>query len=65
LIGGLFGEALPAIDFSQAILPDAISAQNNMAAVSARGNTVCVLILRWNSSCRRSIALDVRMDSAL
>ena len=44
------------------IWPDAISAQNNMAAVSAQGSTVCVLILRLNSSCRRSIAFDVRMD---
>jgi CheY-like chemotaxis protein len=31
------------------IWPDAISAQNNMAAVSAQGSTVCVLILRLNS----------------
>ena len=30
-----------------------------MAAVSADGSTVCVLILRLNSSCRRSIALVV------
>jgi hypothetical protein len=44
------------------IWPDAISAQNNMAAVSAQGSTVCILILRLNSSCRRSIASDVRMD---
>jgi len=32
---------------------DAINAQNNMAAVSAQGSTVCVLILRLNSSCKR------------
>jgi hypothetical protein len=31
-----------------------------MAAVSADGSTVCVLILRLNSSCSRSIALVVR-----
>src|SRR6202035_2787429 len=38
------------------ICPEASSAQNNMAAVSADGSTVCVLILRLNSSCSRSIA---------
>src|SRR6185503_9513626 len=42
------------------ISPEASSAQNNMAAVSADGSTVCVLILRLNSSCNRSIALVVR-----
>src|SRR5258707_1243302 len=42
------------------IWPEASSAQNNMAAVSADGSTVCVLILRLNSSCSRSIALVVR-----
>ena len=42
------------------IWPDASSAQNSMAAVSADGSTVCVLILRLNSSCSRSIALVVR-----
>jgi hypothetical protein len=42
------------------ICPEASSAQNNIAAVSAEGSTVCVLILRLNSSCRRSIALVVR-----
>ena len=31
-----------------------------MAAVSADGSTVCVLILRLNSSCNRSIAFVVR-----
>src|SRR5882762_2820919 len=31
-----------------------------MAAVSADGSTVCVLIRRLNSSCNRSIALVVR-----
>ena len=33
-------------------------------AVSADGSTVCVLILRLNSSCRRSIALVVRRRCA-
>src|ERR1700730_1420401 len=33
-----------------------------MAAVSAQGSTVCVLILRLNSSWRRSIAFVVRID---
>jgi hypothetical protein len=42
------------------IWPEASSAQNNMAAISADGSTVCVLILRLNSSCSRSIAFVVR-----
>ena len=42
------------------IWPDASKAQNSIAAVSADGSTVCVLIRRLNSSCRRSIALVVR-----
>jgi hypothetical protein len=41
------------------IWPEASSAQNNMAAVSADGSTVCVLILRLNSASlrRQSAAL--------
>ena len=39
------------------IWPEASNAQNNMAAVSADGSTVCVLIRRLNSSCNRSMAL--------
>src|ERR1700738_3937783 len=42
------------------IWPEASSAQNRMAAVSADGSTVCVLILRLNSSWSRSIAFVVR-----
>src|ERR1019366_9146841 len=42
------------------IWPEASSAQNSIAAVSAEGSTVCVLILRLNSSCNRSIAFVVR-----
>src|SRR3981081_3556617 len=42
------------------IWPEASKAQNNMAAVSADGSTVCVLIRRLNSSCNRSMALVVR-----
>ncbi len=42
------------------IWPEASKAQNNMAAVSADGNTVCVLIRRLNSSCSRSMAFVVR-----
>jgi len=42
------------------VWPEASNAQNSMAAVSADGSTVCVLILRLNSSCSRSIALVVR-----
>src|ERR1019366_9400120 len=44
------------------ICPEAIKAQNNIAAVSAEGRTVWVLIRRLNSSCKRSIAFDVRID---
>src|SRR3981189_3862850 len=44
------------------IWPEASRAQNNIAAVSAEGRTVWVLIRRLNSSCKRSIAFDVRID---
>jgi hypothetical protein len=42
------------------IWPEASKAQNNIAAVSADGRMVCVLIRRLNSSCSRSMALVVR-----
>jgi formate dehydrogenase subunit gamma len=42
------------------IWPEASNAHNSMAAVSADGSTVCVLIRRLNSSCNRSMALVVR-----
>ena len=45
--------------FRMLICPEASNAQNSMAAVSAEGSTVCVLILRLNSSCSRSTAFDV------
>jgi len=45
--------------FRMLICPAASSAQNNIAAVSADGSTVWVLIRRLNSSCRRSIAFVV------
>src|SRR3982751_4398028 len=48
--------------FLMVIWPEARRAQNSMAAVSAEGRTVWVLIRRLNSSCRRSIALVVRAD---
>ncbi|KAH2818790.1 hypothetical protein KXV85_003664, partial [Aspergillus fumigatus] len=41
------------------ICPEASSAQNIIAAVSAEGSTVWVLIRRLNSSCNRSIAFVV------
>ena len=44
------------------IWPEASNAQNSIAAVSAEGNTVWVLIRRLNSSCNRSMALVVRAD---
>jgi len=37
--------------------PDANRAKDNIAAVSAEGRTVCVLMRRLNSSCKRSMAL--------
>src|SRR4051794_11040202 len=43
------------------IWPDASNAQNSIAAVSADGSTVCVLILRLNSSWSRSIAFVTGM----
>jgi hypothetical protein len=42
------------------ICSDASNAQNIIAAVSAEGSTVWVLMRRLNSSCSRSIALVVR-----
>jgi hypothetical protein len=60
LIDRFCGEGLPAIDFAHVDLAGSKQRQNNMASVSADGSTVCVLILRLNSSCRRSIALVVR-----
>ena len=45
------------------IYPEAIKAQNSVAAVSAEGSAVCVLMRRLNSSCRRSIAFVVLMLS--
>ena len=41
------------------IWPEASNPQNNIAAVSAEGRTVWVLIRRLNSSCNRSIAFVV------
>jgi len=65
LIDGFCGERLPTIDFPHVICPEASSAQNNIAAVSADGSTVWVLIRRLNSSCRRSIAFVVLCASPL
>src|SRR5438128_10163043 len=47
------------------IWPEASSAQNSIAAVSADGSTVWVLILRLNSSWSRSIALVTGMKIAV
>jgi hypothetical protein len=41
------------------ICPQASGAQNNVAAVSADGSTICVLMRRLRSSCSRSIAFVV------
>jgi hypothetical protein len=48
--------------FLSTIWPEASSAQNSIAAVSAEGSTVWVLMRRLNSRCRRSMALVVRAD---
>jgi transposase len=40
---------------------EASNAQNNIAAVSVDGSTVCVMIRRLNSSCRRSIAVGLNL----
>ena len=47
--------------FRIAIWPEASSTKKSVAAVPAQGDTVCVLILRLNSSCRRSIAFVTSM----
>jgi len=41
------------------ICPQASGAQNSVAAVSADGRTICVLMRRLHSSCSRSIAFVV------
>ena len=59
----LLGERLPTIDFAHGDLAlRRASAQNNIAAVSADGSTVCVLMRRLNSSWSRSMAFVVRAD---
>ena len=52
----------PPSTFRRVIWPEASSAQNSIAAVSAEGSTVCVLMRRLNASWRRSIAFVVRAD---
>ena len=47
------------------IWPEASNAQNSMAAVSAEGSTVCVLMRRLNSSCSRSTAFVTGMRIAV
>jgi hypothetical protein len=60
LIDGLCGEGFQPSTLRMLIWPEASKAQNNMAAVFADGNTVCVLIRRLNSSCSHSMAFVVR-----
>jgi hypothetical protein len=57
-MGAVASVCQPSI-FRMLICPEASKAQNSMAAVSAEGSTVCVLIRRLNSSCNRSMALMV------
>lgn len=54
-VRGVGYERLPSINLRMTIWPDAVSAQNSMAAVSANGGTVWVLMQRLNSSCSRSM----------
>jgi hypothetical protein len=62
LIGGFFSKAPPTIDLRMVIWPEASNAQKSIAAVSALGKTVCALIRRLNSSRRRSMAFELRID---
>src|SRR5215204_3710168 len=59
---GFSASVAQASTFLIVIWPDASSAQNSMAAVSAEGSTVWVLIRRLNSSCSRSTAFVVLAD---
>jgi hypothetical protein len=63
-LGGSARLSQPSI-LRMVICPDASSAQNNIAAVSAEGSTVCVLIRRLNSSWSRSIAFVTGMRIAV
>ena len=62
LIGRLSDKVCHPSTLRIVIWPEASSAQNIIAAVSAQGSTVWVLIRRLNSSCNRSIAFEVRID---
>jgi len=61
-VSGRACQRLPSVDLRMVIRPAASSSQNNMAAVSAEGSTVWVLIRRLNSSRSRSIALPANAD---
>ncbi len=62
--GAAAASALPKVcrpsTLGMVIWPDASNAQDSMAAVSAEGSTVCVLMRRLNASCNRSMAFAVR-----
>ena len=60
MIDGFGGERLPTVDFSHVDLAGGEQRPKSIAAVSADGSTVCVLMRRLNSSCSRSMALVVR-----
>jgi hypothetical protein len=60
LIDWCSGKRMPAINLAHVDLPGSEQGQNNIAAVSADGSTVYVLIQRLNSSCSCSIAFVVR-----
>ena len=62
LIGWLYGKAPPAVDFAHCDLTRSQPKRRTASSVSAEASTVWVLIRRLNSSCRRSMAFDVRID---
>src|SRR5512147_2960558 len=59
---GLVGSVCQPSTLRMVICPEASGAQNSIAAVSADGSAVWVLMRRLNSSCSRSTALLVRAE---
>src|SRR5215831_4224460 len=60
VVGELVCQRLPSVDFAHGDLTSGKQCPEHLAAVSADGSTVWVLIRRLNSSWSRSIALVVR-----
>src|SRR5580693_3795546 len=59
LIDGRCGEGLPAVDLAHVDLAASKQRPEQHGGCIGGGSTVCVLILRLNSSCSRSIAFVV------